>query len=237
MHLNQLRKSKLLFGTNARRVQLRDSLDRAQHFYFTALPSLQSEDVKASAAAMHEAGVWRLPFPVCSFEVEGLTFRDSTQNTTLSLPTVTLVSNLEPLEGAMFSKVREGWGIVEFSEQSVAGQSFADLIEDCIVTLSTKGIRRERWAGDRKLSPGRHEPRGITYTRVLVREAAVSSGSTERDASGQRCRVRLHLRRGHTREQRHGSGLTQIKTVFIEPTLVGYSEEGAVMHEGYVIRT
>ncbi len=46
-----------------------------------------------------------------------------------------------------------------------------------------------------------------------------SSGEKESHAS-----PRLHWRRGHFRAQRHGTGLQQVKTIWLEPMLVGGSE-------------
>ena len=67
------------------------------------------------------------------------------------------------------------------------------------------------------------------YSNHVVR---IRGYQTEGQGTGKeikyRKRVRLHLRRGHARTQRYGQGRKKTKQIWIEPTLVGYEEEGKI---------
>jgi hypothetical protein len=105
----------------------------------------------------------------------------------------------------------------------------------CLALLRTKGIRKEIIEVPKKLNKARVRRRkkplnDITVIRIQEHMEGVSRGSV-----GERHRPRLHIRRGHWREQRYGPGNTKTKEIFIEPCLVGYEEEGVISHDHYEV--
>lgn len=99
-----------------------------------------------------------------------------------------------------------------------------------LVMLATRGVKRERWIGNQKCLVGRREPANA-YTRVMIAETLASGHASP--VSGDRHKVRLHMRRGHTRNQPHGPGRQYVRQIWIEPCLVGYEEEGRITHDHY----
>lgn len=108
---------------------------------------------------------------------------------------------------------------------SEVGPTIADAVRTLIVLLETKGVKKEFIPTEKINLISRNEP-VAGYT--IVRNYA------PRDSQGQRIeerkRVRLHLRRGHIRRQRWGRDRKFEKKIWIEPTLVGYEEEGRIEH-------
>jgi len=103
-----------------------------------------------------------------------------------------------------------------------------------IVLLATKGVSVDWVPRLRKYSRmplrSRQTPEnGHSIIRVYkaCQESTRATGCTPVNRS----RVRLHMRRGHVRRQRYGRKCSKVKLVFIEPTLVGYEEEGRLKHE------
>lgn len=235
MHLQQLRKGKRFDLDGKQEHKATALLDKAEHFLFTGLPDPESPDVLESVKCMREAGVLRLPYPVCTLEISNFyLWCEGADIPPIDKPTVFLVLGLDPLDCIMFVRMQpKRWVAVDIAERKFAPEPFSVLINACIVSLATKGIRKERWVGDRKLQPGKIAPRGISYTKVLVREASEQQG--HRGEAGDHHRVRLHLRRGHLRNQPYGPGRGQTKLVFIEPMLVGYEEAGMVSHTSYTV--
>lgn len=241
---------------------IRRQMERAEPFLFTALPAVEDqEEIRASVEAMQAADVWRLPYPVCTFEFRALlALKDVPEG-------VAAITQQRP-EGEVFIAVLDesaaphfvtefflrasdrAWiacmvdGDIRRTEpdhepmhlsDGKATSTVTDMVHSCLVLLHTRGIERERWIGDQRVKPhliGRNEPRNA-YTRVMVREAAERQGDSH-TSGDTRHRVRLHLRRGHTRQQHHGRGRTLTKAIWIEPTLVGYREEGEVRHAAYI---
>jgi hypothetical protein len=287
-HLAQLRKAEIGRMNRAERATLDTQLAQTEHFVFTAIPDCDDE-VQASAKAMEEAEVWRLPFPVCTFEFVAeisLTNHPSgrevkptpgradhfimvlTDNG--SGPQIEAVfcrankhhwiriddggenwrrSGGHPAEKAMNNETM-AWarGFKEGARDAMAelevstghGHSHPIWIgATCLVMLATKGIRRERWIGNQAVLRNRPEPRDA-YTKVMVREAYDWQGKTGHREPGHsetgepRYRVRLHLRRGHIRNQPFGPRSQGLSTqIWIQPMLVGYAEEGTVEHTHY----
>lgn len=73
-----------------------------------------------------------------------------------------------------------------------------------------------------------------THNVVKIHAARRSSTNAAASESGERKKTRLHMRRGHIRNQRYGPGRTQTRQIWINPMLVGYKEEGTVDHD-YVV--
>lgn len=105
-----------------------------------------------------------------------------------------------------------------------------------IVLLHTKGVRAQpvKHLGKTKLR-NRDKPE---YSHHVLRvyeyeKADDKSGATT--PVTERKRVRMHLRRGHIRNQPYGRRLSKVKQVYIEPCIVGYEEEGTVTSEYEVV--
>lgn len=236
-----------------------------QHFVFTAIPDADDE-VQASATAMVEAGVWRLPYRICTFEFDAritteqpgdLVNGQSVNNQTQRFIVLCEDDGNGPriLAGFMRSS-KDVWAasahhLIAYFDgdstvelpiraadvaaygnlQATTGQQASGIIACCLVALATRGIRRERWIGTKKVLIGRREPTE-SYTRVMIAET-LAEGHSGPSTSGERHKVRLHLRRGHIRQQPHGPGRQYTRPKWIAPMLVGYVEEGTVQHDHY----
>lgn len=263
MHLNQLRKAKeFVFAEDQNKVltgktlsEVKHALDKAEHFMFTALPEYD-EEIEASAAAMKQADVWKLPYPVTTFEFvadfvpigtrsrEGHELLEIDNRRPNSTIVFVALEECVDRDGNMTSLAEAGyvrWIFVRHRTNklvwlNMAGQLPFDEVNrfftTLMVALHTRGVRRERWSGDHPVLTGRKEPTN-TYTRVLVRETVAQGQGTA--VVGDRCKVRLHLRRGHVRQQPYGKGRQYVRLQWIAPVLVGYADEGVVEHEAYVV--
>jgi hypothetical protein len=262
MHLQQLRKAKVIsFVEDETRVfakrgldNVYHALDKAEHFLFTAIPE-DNEEIDASVEAMKEVGVWRLPYPVTTFEFTatlvpvGMKSRGGDELQKIERGSrhtmiVVAMEECENGEGELTKMASAGFVRWIFSRHptnkaewlsmgsELAHDEVQRIFNALMVILHTRGIKRERWSGDHKLLKHRPEPANA-YTRVLIRETAEAGhGAT---ILGDRCRVRLHLRRGHKRDQSYGKGRALTRTIWIEPCLVGYADEGVVEHEEYEV--
>ena len=105
----------------------------------------------------------------------------------------------------------------------VAGMGL-DIMNAMIVLSQTNGVQVEARSTLHKPGKRRDAPE---YSYHVLRIPGVGEGGSG-ITIGERKRVRLHLRRGHKRTQHHGRGNKQVKNIWIEPTLVGYQEEGEV---------
>jgi hypothetical protein len=275
-HLAQLRKflerGKLKHHPDYRAgVEMADMLkvlNDTEHFVFTAVPVID-EEIIASAEAMVQAGVWRLPYPICTFEFSArLTLQ---QKITFNGDTFRIITlcrthpDGEPDIVAAFVRAKDGhwirmiWGYpqddgtisyrvrprrieqtaepvidgtidVHLTTEAGEATDIMNVVASCLVMLRTRGIRREKWCGNKPILLNRPEPANA-YTRVMVAEAAEAGHGHTVD--GVRYRVRLHLRRGHQRNQPHGPGRRYTRQIWIEPCLVGYEDEGRITHEHY----
>jgi hypothetical protein len=256
-------------------------LAETEHFVFTAVPDVD-EEILASAEAMHQAGVWRLPYPICTFEFTvRLTLNKVPAFNNEPFRLICALENHakdgEPSILATWIRGKDGFWIRLtwqhrdantgethgsehynirprpfptgpaglYSEGAVKGEEptvtvdfntggeqtdIINAVASCLIMLKTRGIRREKWCGNKPILLNRPEPANA-YTRVMVAEAAEAGhGHT---VGGVRYRVRLHLRRGHTRNQPHGPGRRYTRQIWIEPCLVGYEDEGRITHEHY----
>jgi hypothetical protein len=105
------------------------------------------------------------------------------------------------------------------------------LVPALIVALATRGVNRERMNYPRNYRPGEGRDLPITsHTIVHVRQSSGAIVVTEGEEGEIRRRVRLHLRAGHVRNQPFGPQRTQVRKIWIAPCLVGYEEEGMVLH-------
>ncbi len=113
-----------------------------------------------------------------------------------------------------------------------------DIIKWFLFLMSAKGTSRIKYAAPEQLNKSRIRNRELPidgYTKVLLpgfykrQQEAKLKGAT----ISERMAVRLHWRCGHERSQHYGLGSSLIKKIFIEPTLVGYEEEGTIYHLQY----
>lgn len=292
-HLAQLRKSPYAINQTDKAVSadIKTGLERTEHFLFTAVPD-HDDDVAKSIAAMQEADVWRLPYPVCTFEYRAqLHVYDNApldrkvkhaiggeafdcislcvERADGSPGIIATFIKIDPankrswtaiyhaatdgdpardvddiggttadpagVDPAVFDAYRAGKRAGSMSVvglESGTAASVGQIVSACLVALATRGIRRERWIGDKKVLLGRTEPENA-YTRVMIAEAATGEGGHA--MPGERHKVRLHMRAGHIRNQPHGPGRRYTRAIYIAPMLVGYEEEGTITHEHYEV--
>lgn len=100
-----------------------------------------------------------------------------------------------------------------------------------IVLMHTKGMKCEGVKIPERLNKARLKSRKVPMDDFHILRVGEHSEGQSRGSCSERHRVRLHMRRGHLREQRHGKGNSKVKTIYIEPTIVGYQEEGRVYKE------
>ena len=253
-HLAQLRKCRN-FGdrfTKQHREKLADLLAKTEHFVFTAIPEF-SEELVASAEAMEQAGVWRTPFPVCTFEFQAeITVLGRSPHPGRADHFIAVVSQEgnEPCVHWVFVRANPHCWLNVVDSEDPASEPMIEMqihiggnphhpvsiVGACLVALATHGIRREKLIGDRPVLLHRPQPRDA-YTKVLIREALEwqqRGGTAVSQEGAERHNVRLHMRRGHVRHQPVGPrALGQTTQIWIEPMLVGYAEEGTVEHTHY----
>jgi hypothetical protein len=235
MHKMQLRKAHIdaRNGKPPRDLaQIHRDLDRAEHFMFTATPDDDDAEIAASIEAMKATGAWRLPYPICSFEFRAeITVNGRPEIKPQPEWFIVLLVEGEPdfIRHTFVRASSHAWCL---ADEPSSRHDAARIVGACLVALCTRGIRRDRWIANRQAAPGRPEPRGIAYTKVHIQEALAGGNATMTE----RRRVRLHLRRGHTRQQPYGPGRQQIRLIFIEPCLVGYADDGEIHHTQYQVR-
>lgn len=239
---------------------LLDGLGIAEEFQldidFDILPR---KEIHASVDAMKQCGIYRLPYKAIyvesSFElivtgkgvkhisrlgvlvtedhgILGIFYRASSWPASdwvvipmsLKVPFFSITRDMRfrnPQGGDIFT------GSPDETFSAEIGQLSVDLIQSLVICLVSKGVEIEK-LGKRKKLVGR-DAKQDGYTRIRL-WSPVKSGRTV-ETSEERKRTRLHLRRGHARKQHHGPGNKFIKSIFIEPVLVGYEEEGHIEHK------
>lgn len=105
-----------------------------------------------------------------------------------------------------------------------------------MVMLHTSAFPKVRYAKGKALLTTRKEP--VDAYTVVDLSALVRNGLGNIEASStitERQKIRLHLRRGHVRNQPYGPGKSLIKKIYVEAHLVGYEEQGVIVHD-YKVR-
>ena len=246
----------------------RDSLRHAQRFLLE-IDDLEKPEIDASAAAMYEMDIFRLPYKICYTELSVM-LQNEVRHSDKVKAVISLISTdlnevgrqvVDPFSAASFlSKVMVNipdidgpntyrfvpgtyvhgpYGLVQFnpikgikipdnyqSSFIKLGDGVADTISSLVVLLETKGVDKEYIQTHKTNLVSRDFPVD-GYTVVRNYRAKTSSGQIIEE----RKRVRLHLRRGHVRRQHWGRGNKWEKKIWIEPTLVGYEEEGWIEHD------
>lgn len=93
------------------------------------------------------------------------------------------------------------------------------------VITNIQGVEREVIESERlnKQRVKSDKPPVPTYTLLRIGHAYKQSGEVIKyDRSASTGLRQVHMRRGHTRNQRFGAGLTETKLIYIEPVLVNY---------------
>jgi hypothetical protein len=246
---------------------LRESIMASEKFFLDA-HGISGEEVNASARAMSEMDLFRLPHKMCFTETffafagpQNKFMKGRCSIITSEMPEISkerypdccfiseVVVNLPAVDGKHGFRFSPGWfahGLREEDAQFVplagpAGQIelipgglevcqktagvCSHSIATLIVLLETKGAEKEFVPTEKINLISRDQPvNGYTIVRNY----------RSRDSSGrqieERKRVRLHLRRGHVRTQHWGRNNKYTKKIWIEPTLVGYEEEGKIEH-------
>ena len=128
---------------------------------------------------------------------------------------------------------------LQHSERVIAQTVIARMMT-LIVLLRTQGVVKQfvPWVKKRskRAAKVRHQAE-LGYTRVKIPTTngpATSKGS--RNYPDERRRPRLHLRRGHTKMVPYGPGRELRRETWIEPTLVGYKDDGEIVHDYQVAK-
>lgn len=105
-----------------------------------------------------------------------------------------------------------------------------------MVMLHTSAFPKAKYAKGKPLLATRKEPIDAYTVVDLTALVQCGIGSVESPSTiTERQKVRLHLRRGHVRNQPCGPGRSQIKKIYVEAHLVGYEEQGVIIHD-YKVR-
>jgi len=106
----------------------------------------------------------------------------------------------------------------------------------CIALIHTKGIRKQVIVAPEKLNKARLKCRKEPINAcTVIRIQEHLQRETVRGPAGERHRMRLHTRRGHLRHQHYGPRNSKIRQILIAPCLVGYEEEGIIIHDHYEV--
>lgn len=109
-------------------------------------------------------------------------------------------------------------------DSAIAGEA----LSMATLLLNTRGIQKTVIEPSRlnKAREKKGQAKIPTHTVIRIGHVYAKDGSSQvYDPTGRK-HTRVHWRKGHTRTQRYGQGLTQAKLVFIEPCLVNYREGG-----------
>src|ERR1700740_456911 len=210
-HLQQLRKGQIALDKRTQEAPIRKLLEQTEHFVFTGVPE-HDEEIEASVEAMRQAGGFRLPYPVCTFEFTAnlclLGDVKFPEERTIMLLTddgtgprcdhwfvrsaankhkwicITFDGTSAPDE-VPDDCVAVGIEVKGGPETATTRGSIADIGASLLVALATRGIQRERWCGDKKVLVGRTEPSN-TYTRVMVAECLERGDASPGSSPGRR---------------------------------------------------
>lgn len=230
-----------------------DFLENCSAFYIDGnVGDLPINEIIASAKAMKEAGVFKLPVELTYIEVTvSLDLGNVEKTGRLALFTADQKitgaflhqHNSPPLEwlavpvnlsimSPMLTPINLLRGdFVEKFRKAIEEYAIG-AVTALIVLLCTKGIETE-FVPTKKCSLISRDAPQDGYTIVHVKRAIERQhlgGTVE-----ERKRTRLHMRRGHVRHQHYGPKLCHEKIIWIEPVLVGYEEEGRIAHD-YLVR-
>lgn len=205
----------------------------------------------ASAQAMHQIGLFNLPYPACYFEAgttkEGIVSGDERDHTVCVMATETPSGSMDVSAWCAFRNeprfVDLGSTLIDVAKDTLeitpyvgsfdhdkSGSVMVYVVFVALVLMQTKGVILE---DAHKTTLLKRDHPVNAYKRVYIGRSGESSGG---GTVPERYRCRLHLRRGHVRNQRYGRNLSRVKQIWIEPTMVGHVTEGVIDHEYGVSR-
>lgn len=103
-----------------------------------------------------------------------------------------------------------------------------------IVLSKTKGFPMVTHKGHPIQLVSRRNPENARI-HVRIGQARHDSTNAINAEGGPRKKTRLHMRRGHYRTQHWGYRNKKVKTIWINPVMVGYVEEGKISHDYEII--
>lgn len=186
------------------------------------------EELLASKQAMIEAGVWKLPFSKVAIEIPCCLEEDKSFNF-ITLLIATQKEESIHIQIFIQESRKKHWFIAPLDYHP---EEFMRIFDTFLVLLATRGVRKELRIGNRVALLNRPVP-AIAYTYVYIQEQQDYDPITK-TTSLSRLKTRLHLRRGHVRNQPYGPGKLQTKKIFINPCLVGYEDQGIVIQKRIV---
>lgn len=122
----------------------------------------------------------------------------------------------------------------EFS-QTLSNLMMHYLTDVLFVMLATKNTERKTVVNDPRSRTKRVRDDAKRYTTTTTIKIGKIT-ETERGGSGTGGPVRPHLRRGHLRNQRVGSGRSEVKRIFIQPCFVNADREWIEMAKNYKVK-
>jgi hypothetical protein len=156
------------------------------------------------------------------------------------LPDMRNISRCHPIDQRRYQSIRPDenwdWPITVLcpgyppDPEIIAGTVHNSLRTALIVVLASKGVIKEerKLTGLQRLRRQKLED-GVTITDIcLDPRLSIALGGTHNSP-------RMHLRRGHVRSQHHGSGMTLIKKIFVEPTWVCADADFMVTRTAYTV--
>jgi hypothetical protein len=191
---------------------------------------LGREDVHRSISAMIEAGMARLPFQkmLVEFDAENgvrrfTILRENEGQDGFTADLMAFSRGVLTVSQRRVSVDLTGTGIgVRFHATEIDGLAAGFAVAIALMMLNTQGIEREAIV-PRALNKSR-EARGLPSVprHTIVRIGTIVDAlGREHAYSGVR-HMPLHLRAGHARRQHFGRGRSEIKWVYIPPTLVNF---------------
>lgn len=113
-----------------------------------------------------------------------------------------------------------------------------NMVHSVLMVMFSIVMMNTRWVEKRPVSKGlsrllksRGKPSNGHIVICIQRHGRAVRDASTAGIPEEHLKVRLHLRRGHKRDQPYGQGRQLTKAIWIEPTLVGYAEEGVVLHD------
>lgn len=201
--------------------------------------SISMEEVEATFADMKELGIASPPYE--HFELQNFPVRlvptnileaanrENFLNETLTFEFL----NGELVNWRIYNMPKGIFDVVDNGAKLDDGAAALarDLYKALIVLLVSKGVEKiHRESKLAKLGIGK--PRSAGVTTIRLAPYVVS----DMECVGTGLKKRPHLRRGHIRQQRYGTGLASSRAIFIEPCFVNADEGWIGERTAYKLR-
>ena len=207
------------------------------------------EAVKETAQTMFEMGLFRLPFekvlismPVLDEDVHerSLFFLLRDDETNLVAHVAAYSKEMGVYETGVVMRFafkgekRLSDSFIDYDESTMGSDQAALFFQETLQAVTfamvlyyTKGVKHEKGILKPKL---KGKPRRIAKNKVTILRVREPTDRVGTPLEHGRTRPRLHLRSGHRRTQHYGPNNSLTKEIFIEPTMVGYEEDGTITH-------